>query len=359
MRYTCSLVLLFYVLLVSILGTGEKALAANVYVVPDTSVANVTFIAVEGDFTSGDEQQFAQIAIQHPNAVVMFNSPGGNLAAGIEIGKAIRLKGYWTYVPAGLTCASVCALAWLGGVQRFMEPTSKIGFHAAYNSDNGQTSGSANAIVGSYLTQLGMSEQSIFYVTDAAPEGMTWMTYEDATKMGIAVNLTNPPPQAKPEQPPNTPAAGSPDIISLPGSDIFGHDLPGMPLKNVMMADCQKACESDSRCLAFTFNRKHSVCFLKSAGERVFLNSNADSGYKAALKPVLRNSSINILEATDLQGGDYNQLDGVGFGVCSDTCEEDSRCRAFTYRAKSKTCWLKSEVPPASTSKRVISGVKR
>lgn len=358
MRYMSKSVYCGALLTIFSLTVTAEVQAASISVIPDTTL-DITLIAVEGELALGDEKQFARIAIQHPKAVVMFNSPGGNLLAGIEIGKAIRMKGYWTYVPSGLTCASACALTWLGGVERYMERNSKIGFHAAYNSENGQMSGSANAIVGSYLTQLGLSENAIFYVTNASPEAMTWMSYEDAAKVGIAVNLTDPPQQPKQADTPKSTPTISNDIVSLRGADIFGHDLPGMPLKNVTMADCENACRSDSRCLAFTFNKKYSACFLKSAGERVFSNANADAGYKAALSPVLRNSKITILEATDLPGGDFNRLNGVGFGICSDTCEEDKRCLAFTYHGKSKTCWLKSAVSPPSLNRRAISGIKQ
>ena len=362
-------VVLFSLVGLPLLDSGVRAAEITLL---SGSNAEVTLIGVEGEFVTGDETKFAELAVAHPKAMVLFNSPGGDLATGIGIGKDIRLKGFLTYVPSGMICASACGLAWLGGVQRFMELDSKIGFHSAFNADDGQTSGPANAIVGSYLSQLGLSENAIIYVTEAAPTSMNWMTYEDAMKFGISVSVTKPAQQAsqpEPSQapapspaptalPPSSPSSASQDMISLPGADIFGHDLPGMPLKNVTMAECENACQSDSRCLALTFNRKHSVCFMKNGGERVFKNSNADAAYKSALSPVLHISKITILEATDLPGDDYNQLDGVGFGVCSDSCEEDTRCRSFTYHAKSKTCWLKSEIPVSSASRRVISGVK-
>jgi hypothetical protein len=63
---------------------------------------------------------------------VVFNSNAGNLLAGIEIGKTIRLKSFATAVLDGLRCASSCAFAWLGGSPRFMEQGARIGFHAAY-----------------------------------------------------------------------------------------------------------------------------------------------------------------------------------------------------------------------------------
>ena len=80
-------------------------------------------ILVFGQLSLGDEKQFINTALNSENAIVIFESLGGNLLAGIEIGKAIRLKGFSTIVPDGVQCASACALAWLGGRTRFLSST--------------------------------------------------------------------------------------------------------------------------------------------------------------------------------------------------------------------------------------------
>ena len=76
-------------------------------------------------------------------ALVRLESNGGSLVAGIQIGETIRLKGLQTLVPAGARCASACAMAWLGGTQRFMGPGAQIGLHLAYNAKSGQGTGVA------------------------------------------------------------------------------------------------------------------------------------------------------------------------------------------------------------------------
>jgi len=168
------------------------------------------------------------------------------------------------------------------------------------------------------------------------------------------------PPKASADIPPDGGALGAgQNLVDLQGADIFGYDLPGMPLRKISLSDCQRACASDQRCQAFTYNNKHSACFLKSSGERVFRNPQADAGYKAVLEPRLRLSEMGILEGTDIPGGDYSELKDVGFGACSDACEANDRCRAFTYHGKSKRCWLKSQASPPVSSKRMISGIKR
>ena len=62
-------------------------------------------IAVSGELIHGDETKFIEVAIKSADALVVFHSVGGNLVAGIEIGKAIRLKGFSTLAPDNMYCA--------------------------------------------------------------------------------------------------------------------------------------------------------------------------------------------------------------------------------------------------------------
>jgi hypothetical protein len=122
-------------------------------------------------------------------AIVNFNSDGGVLLDGIAIGKTIRLKSFSTAVLDGKRCASACALAWLGGSPRYMGRTALVGFHAAYIKKEGlPSSGVGNALVGSYLTQIGLSETAVVYITQAAPTELTLLTLRDAEKIGIEVS---------------------------------------------------------------------------------------------------------------------------------------------------------------------------
>jgi hypothetical protein len=169
----------------------------------------VSFIIVEGQLEAGDEIRFADLAIRLPAGAVLFSSPGGDLHAGIEIGKAIRLKGFATMAVEPYGCASACALAWLGGMTRFMGADYAIGFHAVYLADDpGRLADSVgNALVGAYLNQLGMTPQAIAYMTEVQPQGMRWMSFEDAQAVGIAVLPLDPPDETAEPRYPDPPAA--------------------------------------------------------------------------------------------------------------------------------------------------------
>jgi hypothetical protein len=158
-------------------------------------------IAIAGDFVLGDEKKFIDLALSSQNALVVLQSPGGNLYAGIEIGRAIHLKGFATLVPDGVRCASACAITWLGGSPRFMGETGQVGFHAVYTTKDGQTeiSSAGNALVGAYLNQLGLSTSAVLYITAPPPEGIQWLSFADARRIGIDVQQTTTSSVAKDE----------------------------------------------------------------------------------------------------------------------------------------------------------------
>jgi hypothetical protein len=166
-----------------------SGLAANITLAPWGDDPAHAIVIVEGRLESGDEIQFRTQVGRLTKAIVDFNSDGGDLRAGIAIGKTIRLKSFSTAVLDGKRCASACALAWLGGSPRYMGRTALVGFHAAYIKKEGlaSESGVGNALVGSYLTQIGLSETSVVYITQAAPTELTLLTLRGAEKIGIEV----------------------------------------------------------------------------------------------------------------------------------------------------------------------------
>jgi hypothetical protein len=148
-------------------------------------------------------QAFRQRVVSQPKAIIAFQSDGGSVIAGIEIGKIIRLRNFATLVPDNSRCASACALAWLGGAVRFMGPEAQIGFHAAYVVRSGQASetGSGNALVGAYLANIGLPDSAVVYVTQASPTAMTWLNMAEAQQKGIDVALFTPPSNDNPPRP--------------------------------------------------------------------------------------------------------------------------------------------------------------
>jgi hypothetical protein len=148
-------------------------------------------IRITGSIDDGDAEQFGQVlaSIIQKKTVVTLTGPGGNLVEGLSIGEMIRAHGFDTFVVN--ECSSVCALIWLAGVKHFVDESSVIGFHAAYTKDGTKVheSGSANAVVGAYLTNLGYSYATVAYSTSAPPENISWMTAVDTLRLGIDVKF--------------------------------------------------------------------------------------------------------------------------------------------------------------------------
>ncbi len=69
-----------------------------------------SLVTINGPIELGDKDQFLRKIGPLTRAIVAFNSDGGNLLAGIQIGEIIRLKNFASLVPDGMRCASSCAL---------------------------------------------------------------------------------------------------------------------------------------------------------------------------------------------------------------------------------------------------------
>src|SRR5499433_1949407 len=170
----------------SILFVTTPAVAATVTVRPETPDRPIV-VVVEGSLAAFDEDQFAAKTAPLSSAFVAFSSDGGSLVAGLRIGEAIRRKRFSTIVPDGRRCASACALAWLGGVERFIGTSGKISFHAAYDAASDE-SGVGTAVVDAYLSKIGLPYEAVIYITTASNE-MTWLNMSDAAQRGIRVTL--------------------------------------------------------------------------------------------------------------------------------------------------------------------------
>jgi hypothetical protein len=60
----------------------------------------------------------------------IFNSPGGAILGGVELGVVIEHIGFNTGIAAGGRCASACVLAWAAGARKTATPDALIGVHS-------------------------------------------------------------------------------------------------------------------------------------------------------------------------------------------------------------------------------------
>ncbi|WP_119389813.1 PAN domain-containing protein [Taklimakanibacter lacteus] len=320
-----------------------------------SSGSGPSLVTVAGELDFADTVEFLRKTQDLIHAVVLLKSPGGNAVAGVQIGRAIRQKGFRTVVPSAINCASACALAWLGGTPRLMAESSQIGFHAAYVSRGGRArrSTTANAVVTEYLRGLALPRRTIAHITGAPPERMYWLSIDDARSLGIEAGTYT--QEGITGSLDKAPAAS---MKRVPAIDLIGLDLPGMPIRNIDAADCEARCVGDGECAAFTFNQKHSACFLKASAELAIGYPWAISGYRARLEAGIRHIAMTVRDETDYPGNDIDRLKGMKFKTCLLACSEAEVCKAFTFVAARGECWLKNDIGSAEPASGLVSGTK-
>lgn len=150
--------------------------------------SDTSIVVLSGPIERSDAVTFAEKVSGIAKAIVVLDSPGGSVLDGISIGRSVRANGYDTAVPDQTLCASSCALIWLAGTRRFAEESSVVGFHAAYVYRQGKAVevGAGNALIGSYLNNLGLSDRAIIFVTSAPPEGIERLDRRKGQQVGIA-----------------------------------------------------------------------------------------------------------------------------------------------------------------------------
>jgi dienelactone hydrolase len=170
----------------------QSAQAHTVTLVTEGTTNHPALILVKGKFEPEAHREsiteFLAIAARQGRAVVFFDSPGGSIGTGISLGQIIRQRGFNTAVADYTTCTSACALAWLGGRERFMGTNARIGFHAASVSrDNRDFSAKGTAAAKDYLHHnVGITDYSaISYLTEAPPTSINWLTVNEVARFRI------------------------------------------------------------------------------------------------------------------------------------------------------------------------------
>ena len=110
------------------------------------------------------------------SAIVFLESPEGLVETGISMAAEITIRGYTALVLDGSGCHSICAIMWIAGVRRYMSADAAISVHAAYrmrNQANGGVetceSGMANAEIGAFLNEIGLSADAIRNLPSRVP----------------------------------------------------------------------------------------------------------------------------------------------------------------------------------------------
>ena len=104
--------------------SGDEALdTLAVTVSPDGTV-----LSVEGAYGTGSADAVRRALDKHPSVRrVVLAGPGGRIGTAFEINRMIRNRRLATRVESG--CASACTIAFLGGNDRSISASGRLGFH--------------------------------------------------------------------------------------------------------------------------------------------------------------------------------------------------------------------------------------
>ena len=184
------------------------------------------YIFANGDIVTGTPAALTAALAKfhaHPGTIVVLNSLGGDLDAGLAMGRIIRNNGFWTevgtelplalgptpnldpayfpYLQSSTTppfpgyCYSSCTLAFLGGTVRTVGFTSDYGVHRFY-FEGQQPSGAAAVALGEqgmaeivhYVKEMGVDSDFVLEMAKKGPSETTHLT----EKQMAALHVTTP-----------------------------------------------------------------------------------------------------------------------------------------------------------------------
>lgn len=132
---------------------------------------------------------------------IVFNSPGGDIRAAIELGRMLRSSRAFTTV--GGECLSACAFAFMGGERRSLyapemgATDGKIGVHRFDAVGGNPSVASAQIVAGvitGYLTDMGVDPRLVTFAAATPSDNMHILTNEEATRFKV---ITDDVPTAK------------------------------------------------------------------------------------------------------------------------------------------------------------------
>jgi len=126
------------------------------------------------------------------------------------------------------------------------------------------------------------------------------------------------------------------------GYDLDGNDYK--TIKEVTQSTCINACKNDRRCVAFSWDKWNSYCFLKAsvpAKLRVEPSSVA-AVISTRQQPPVSEAAILIeaYKSAVFRDKGYSEITGRTAGQCESACTADRECEVYTYITTSRLCKL-------------------
>lgn len=138
---------------------------------------------------SKDLQRFLKARKIGPGAVLVLDSQGGNLLESLMMGDVVRKAGLATTVREGGACASACVYAFLGGVERTVGSSGRIGVHQVAAGGPGALTASDSqwlmSMVAVHLSRMCGGMDLLIPALRTRPQDMHWLSAHELTRYGV------------------------------------------------------------------------------------------------------------------------------------------------------------------------------
>ncbi|EJJ28479.1 hypothetical protein [Rhizobium sp. CF142] len=145
---------------------------------------SVPVLLLKGKFSQADNPELLAREVKASGAsVIIFDSNGGQVVSAMAYGRMIRSLGLSTLQLRSFQCASACALAFVGGVNREADPGA-IGVHQSSFSPDSDIEGSAavaaiqsmTAEIMAYLIEMGVDPKLLQLSLSVPSDDMRYLT---------------------------------------------------------------------------------------------------------------------------------------------------------------------------------------
>lgn len=173
------------------------------------------WVSAQGEITDETPQAFREYVQSNGTPFnIALHSPGGSLAAGMELGRLIRETGATTFVAKtvqmleeGLEhyeeteegiCASSCAFAFMGGTERFVDDDGKLGVHQFYSRGEDEVPSEIVQVLAGltlfHTIEMGVDPRVIVAASGTASDQIYWFDKEELVTFGLDTSISRTEP---------------------------------------------------------------------------------------------------------------------------------------------------------------------
>ena len=187
------------------IADGNAPMAVTVAPRSESSVfSDTTLVYLDGPIDADAPARLSKaLDAVDGKIAIWLNSPGGNLFAGMQLGRVIRKHGASTHIINSRTllpgeCYSACSLAFLGGVYRFNDNGARYGVHRASLRGGPKTGDSdldqnLSSAIRAYVREMGVDARLVDLWLKARPDEMYVLSEREARVLGVVNNGRQPP----------------------------------------------------------------------------------------------------------------------------------------------------------------------